>query len=92
MESSVVKRSVIIAGHKTSISLEDAFWRSLKEIALDRRTSLSSLLTSIDAQKSQANLSSAIRLFILSHYQTSYYGHANGSGQLGQAQPQTLLS
>jgi predicted DNA-binding ribbon-helix-helix protein len=90
MNSSVVKRSVIIAGHKTSISLEDAFWTSLKEIALDRRTSLSSLLASIDTQKSQANLSSAIRLFILSYYQTSIQGHANGHDQIGPTQPQTV--
>jgi predicted DNA-binding ribbon-helix-helix protein len=59
MKSLVVKRSVVIAGHKTSISLEDAFWKGLKEIAGIRNTTLSDLLTSIDAGRQQANLSSA---------------------------------
>jgi predicted DNA-binding ribbon-helix-helix protein len=70
MKSLVVKRSVVIAGHKTSISLEDAFWKGLKEIAGIRNTTLSDLLTSIDAGRQQANLSSAIRLFILDFHRS----------------------
>jgi len=69
MKSQVIKRSIVIAGHKTSVSLEDAFWRGLKEIAVDRRTTLSDLVAAIDAERQHGNLSSAIRLFVLDHYQ-----------------------
>jgi len=67
----VVKRSVVVAGHRTSISLEDAFWKSLKEIARERGTPLSLLVETIDSTRGDANLSSAIRLFVLDHYRTS---------------------
>jgi predicted DNA-binding ribbon-helix-helix protein len=69
MKSTVVKRSIVLAGHKTSISLEDAFWEGLKEIAKTKRMALSDLVGGIDTQREQGNLSSAIRLFVLSHYQ-----------------------
>jgi predicted DNA-binding ribbon-helix-helix protein len=68
MKSPVVKRSIVIAGHKTSVSLEDAFWRGLKEIAGGRSTTLSDLVASIDADRRQGNLSSALRLFVLDFY------------------------
>jgi len=68
MKSLVVKRSVVLAGHKTSVSLEDAFWKSLKEIAGHRHTTLSSLLATIDSERQHGNLSSAIRLFVLGFY------------------------
>jgi predicted DNA-binding ribbon-helix-helix protein len=68
MKSLVVKRSIIIAGHKTSVSIEDAFWRGLKEIASDRRLTLSELVAGIDSRRTSGNLSSAIRLFVLNHY------------------------
>lgn len=58
------KRSVVIAGHRTSISLENAFWRVLQEIAEDRGVSANQLITWIDRER-QGNLSSAIRLFVL---------------------------
>jgi len=67
----VVKRSVVVAGHRTSISLEDAFWKSLKEIAKERGTTLSRLVETIDGNRGEANLSSAIRLFVLDHYRSS---------------------
>ncbi|HXF88958.1 MAG TPA: ribbon-helix-helix domain-containing protein [Xanthobacteraceae bacterium] len=70
MKSPVVKRSIVIAGHKTSVSLEDAFWRSLKEIAARRNMTLSDLVASIDAERRHGNLSSAIRLFVLDHYRS----------------------
>jgi predicted DNA-binding ribbon-helix-helix protein len=70
MKSLVVKRSVVIDGHKTSISLEDAFWKGLKEIAGVRKMSLSDLISSIDAERKHANLSSAIRLFILDFHRS----------------------
>jgi predicted DNA-binding ribbon-helix-helix protein len=68
MNSLVVKRSIVIAGHKTSVSLEDAFWKSLKEIAIGRGTTLSNLVTSIDVERRQGNLSSCLRLFVLDFY------------------------
>ena len=68
MKSPVVKRSIVIAGHKTSVSLEDAFWRGLKDIATSRRMTLSDLVGSINSERKHGNLSSAIRLFVLSHY------------------------
>jgi predicted DNA-binding ribbon-helix-helix protein len=68
MKSSVAKRSVVITGHKTSISLEDAFWKSLREIAHARRESLTQLINAIDADRQNANLSSAVRLFVLGFY------------------------
>ena len=68
MKSPVVKRSIVIAGHKTSVSLEDAFWTGLKDIATLRRVTLSDLVGSIDTDRRQGNLSSAIRLFVLDHY------------------------
>jgi predicted DNA-binding ribbon-helix-helix protein len=61
MQSTVVKRSGAIAGHKTSVSLEDAFWRGLKEIAKNCRTALPDLVDKIDAAREHSNLSSAIR-------------------------------
>jgi predicted DNA-binding ribbon-helix-helix protein len=64
----VEKRSVVVGGHKTSVSLEAAFWSGMKEIASSRKATLSELVGGIDANRSQGNLSSAIRLFVLDHY------------------------
>ena len=61
MKSPVVKRSVVLAGHNTSVSLEDAFWQGLKDIAMSRRTTLSDLISSIDIGRERGNLSSALR-------------------------------
>jgi predicted DNA-binding ribbon-helix-helix protein len=68
VKSLVSKRSIVIAGHKTSVSLEDQFWNSLKEIADERNMTLAELVGAIDADRQHANLSSAIRLFVLSVY------------------------
>jgi len=68
MKSSVVKRSIVINGHKTSVSLEDAFWTDLKTIAHAQQVTLSELVTKIDGAREQNNLSSAIRLFVLHHF------------------------
>jgi predicted DNA-binding ribbon-helix-helix protein len=76
MKSPVVKRSIVITGHKTSVSLEDAFWSGLKDIAASRNMTLSELVASIDADRRQGNLSSAIRLFVLDHYRAQ----AGGAG------------
>ena len=68
MKSPVIKRSIVIAGHKTSVSLEDAFWKGLKDIAGTRDMTLSELVAAIDSERRHGNLSSAIRLFVLDHY------------------------
>ena len=68
MKSLVTKRSIVIAGHKTSVSLEDAFWKGLKEIAAGRDRTLSQMVGDIDSVRATGNLSSAIRLFVLDHY------------------------
>lgn len=65
MKSLVVKRSIVIAGHKTSVSLEDAFWSELKDIAEQKEQTLSAVVGDIDTRRHQGNLSSAIRLFVL---------------------------
>jgi len=78
MKSPVVKRSIVIAGHKTSVSLEDAFWQGLKQIAAGRNMTLSDLVAAIDHDRSQGNLSSAIRLFVLDHYRSRSQGEAGG--------------
>src|SRR6476646_310437 len=65
--SSILKRSILVGGHKTSISLEDAFWMELKKIALTEKMTIGDLVTRIDGTREQGNLSSAIRLFVLRH-------------------------
>jgi predicted DNA-binding ribbon-helix-helix protein len=87
MKSPVVKRSIVIAGHKTSVSLEEAFWTGLKEIASDRDTTLSDLVASIDTDRHHGNLSSAIRLFVLDHYRTQ-----SGEKRSPQAAPREMAS
>ena len=67
MKSPIVKRSVIIGGHKTSVNLEDAFWSELKEIAHSQRVTVSKLIAQIDDTRQQGNLSSALRLYLLEH-------------------------
>ena len=74
MKSPVVKRSIVIAGHKTSVSLEDAFWKGLKEIAGTRDMTLSELVAFIDSERQHGNLSSAIRLFVLDHFRGQSLG------------------
>jgi len=68
MTSAVMKRSVIIGGHKTSVSLEDEFWMQLKEIADAKQTTVSQLLAQIDERRENSNLSSAIRVYVLEYF------------------------
>ena len=70
MKSPVVKRSIVVAGHKTSVSLEEAFWNGMKEISGLRNMTLSELVGEIDSNRQQGNLSSAIRLFVLDYFRT----------------------
>jgi predicted DNA-binding ribbon-helix-helix protein len=68
MDSSLVKRSVTIEGHRIGISIEGLFWTSLEEIAKAQATSTSQLIASIDAGREGANLSSAIRVYVIDHF------------------------
>jgi predicted DNA-binding ribbon-helix-helix protein len=79
MKSPVVKRSIVVAGHKTSVSLEEAFWNGMKEISGERNMTLSELVGEIDSKRQQGNLSSAIRLFVLDHFKSRAIGTSGGS-------------
>ncbi len=79
MKSPVIKRSIVIAGHKASVSLEDEFWRGLKDIAIARHVTLSDMVASIDSERRHGNLSSAIRLYVLNHYRSG------GRAETGEA-------
>lgn len=70
MKSAIVKRSVVLDGHKTSVSLENEFWEGLREIAGRQKANLSSLVRQIDRNRSNGNLSSAIRVFVFNHFRT----------------------
>jgi predicted DNA-binding ribbon-helix-helix protein len=70
MKSPVVKRSIVVAGHKTSVSLEEAFWISMKEISATRDMTLSDLVSEIDTGRRHGNLSSAIRLYVLDYFRS----------------------
>jgi predicted DNA-binding ribbon-helix-helix protein len=91
MKSPVVKRSIVIAGHKTSVSLEHAFWQGLKEIAGIRQMTLSDLVASIDSGRHHGNLSSAIRLFVLDYYRGQQAQPAQGGGS-GAARGRTTVT
>ncbi len=62
------KRSVVIGGHKTSVSLEDEFWDSIKEIAAEREQSRSDLISAVAEGRDRTNLSPALRIFTLNHF------------------------
>ena len=87
MKSSIVKRSVVIGGHKTSVSLEEPFWIGLKQIAHAQHLTLSVLIAQIDGTREQSNLSSAIRLFVLHRFRSQWTGH----GARGRTQPAVLV-
>ena len=65
MKSAITKRSVVIGGHKTSVSLEEPFWNAVRELAGLQQVTVSSLLRQIDLERHNANLSSAIRVYVL---------------------------
>ncbi len=81
LKSLVVKHSVNIGGHKTSVSLEEAFWRALREIAETRDMTLSSLLSEIDVTRETGNLSSNIRLYVLGYYRSTIPGEASSAAR-----------
>ena len=71
MTNGVVKRSVMIAGHRTSVSLESPFWDALRDIATARGLSLAAVIGEVDAGRNGQNLSSAIRVFVLAAVRAS---------------------
>jgi predicted DNA-binding ribbon-helix-helix protein len=75
MTCQIVKRSVVIAGRKKTISLEETVWKSLREIATYRDMTLVALLATIESKRNQGNLSSAIRLFVLNVYRKKLVIH-----------------
>jgi predicted DNA-binding ribbon-helix-helix protein len=81
MPSGIKKRSITVAGRKTSVSLEDAFWKCLNEIRNARQMSLSNLVGNIDTGPQFGNLSSTIRLFVLDHFRVSLSQAANNRPQ-----------
>ena len=68
MKSPIIKRSVLVDGHRTSVTLEDPFWNSLKDIASSQGLTLSETMGAINSGRERGSLSSAIRLFVLEHY------------------------
>ena len=68
MNSAIIKRSVVVAGKKTSVSLEDTFWLALKEIAAQKKMPLGETLDVISSGRENANLSSAVRQYVMQHY------------------------
>jgi len=69
------KRSLTIAGHRTSLALEPEFWDALETIAAERGTSLAQLVTTVDETRAEANLSSALRVFALGHFRERASGN-----------------
>jgi predicted DNA-binding ribbon-helix-helix protein len=63
-----MKRSIVVQGHKTGLSLEAGFWRALKAIAAQEGTAVSQLVARIDTDREHANLSSTLRVYVLNHY------------------------
>ena len=68
MKSALVKRSMVVSGRKTSVSLEEPFWQDLAAIATERGTTVSDLVSAIDTDRQFGNLSSTVRLFVLEHH------------------------
>jgi predicted DNA-binding ribbon-helix-helix protein len=89
MQSLVAKRSIVVGGHKTSVSLEDAFWISPKEIGRERHMTLSDLVAAIDSQRQHGNLSSAIRLFVLDFYRARLSYADEGHNETHETMAQT---
>jgi predicted DNA-binding ribbon-helix-helix protein len=71
MQSGIAKRSVVIKGHKTSLSLEDPFWSALWEIARNKGSTIGGLVAQIDSQRTGTNLCSAIRMYVFEYFKGS---------------------
>ena len=78
MSSPVLKRSVVVSGHKTSVSLEEPFWQALREIATARGLTVRALISLVDEKREQGNLSSALRVAVLQHYRAIWQKENEG--------------
>ena len=87
MQSPIRKRSIVINGHKTSITLEDDFFGALKEIARQRSSTLSQTIAEVDRTRAQGNLSSALRSFVLDFYRSRAGSPARGLSNAEPAPP-----
>lgn len=67
-QSAVLKRSIVLKGHKTSVTLEEPFWIGLREIAREKGFTMGGLVAQIDAERTGSNLSSALRVYVLEYY------------------------
>jgi predicted DNA-binding ribbon-helix-helix protein len=78
--SRVIKRSIVIGQHKTSVSLEAEFWDCFKRLAYSRGLTLSQLASRIDENRigQGGNLSSALRVFVLDYYREQFYASTQG--------------
>jgi predicted DNA-binding ribbon-helix-helix protein len=83
MKSPVVRHTIRLGGHNTSVTLEDAFWQGLKEIARRHRITVSELVGFIDSQRQHSNLSSALRLFVLKFYRSQIPERPDHEGVTG---------
>jgi len=92
--SAVLKRSIVLDGHKTSVSLENEFWQALREIASHEKKTVSILVGRIDHDRTSINLSSAIRVFVFNYFRGQDTGpvitHANAE-RLPELQQQTRI-
>jgi predicted DNA-binding ribbon-helix-helix protein len=82
MQTAVIKRSIVLDGHKTSVSLENEFWNALREIAVLENTTLSTLVGKIDHDRNSCNLSSAIRVYVFSYFRSRMGKLETGQGRL----------
>jgi predicted DNA-binding ribbon-helix-helix protein len=80
-KSPILKHSIMVRNRKTSISLEEEFWTAFRDIAKAHGLSLMALLSDVDAERKQSNLSSAIRLFVLNHYIKRRVDHGTPIGR-----------
>ena len=81
MKSAVIKRSIVLDGHKTSVSLENEFWDGLREIVVHENTTLSTLVGQIDHDRDSCNLSSAIRVFVFKHFRARVGNEVPGQSE-----------
>ena len=81
MKSAVIKRSIVLDGHKTSVSLENEFWDGLREIVSRENTTLSTLVGQIDQERDSCNLSSAIRVHVFNYFRARVSNQASEQGQ-----------
>jgi predicted DNA-binding ribbon-helix-helix protein len=86
-KSRVIKRSIVFAGHKTSVSLEDQFWAALREISTAQGVTTGALVASINAGRQHDNLSSAIRVFVLNHYRAQADARRSAKGPNEEGHP-----